>query len=421
MFKKIVLPNNLRLVLSPLKNTTSVTVYVLVRVGSKYESSTKRGISHFLEHMFFKGTKKRPSAYLLSKELDQIGAVFNGFTSKDLTCYYIKSRKEYIDKSLDILSDIYLNSLFNSKELQKEKGVILEEIKLYEDTPTSLIYDLFETTLYGNQPAGWSVIGTRKSVLSISDEDLKKFVKKFYSAKNTVISIAGNFKEDEVVNLVEKYFSNIPNKIIPKNQQVIEKQKSPKKYFLKKDVKQVHLSVGVRAFNIFDKRKYALNLLGTILGGYMSSRLFQEIREKNGLAYYVKTLVETNPDTGYLTTNIGVDYQNTSKAVDIILNEYKNMKLFGPEDFEVSMAKENIKGRTSIELEQSDDIALFYGFQEILENQILSPEQKIAMIQKVTKKDIQDVANFIFQNSKLNLSVILPKNKKIDIEINQKL
>jgi len=413
MFKKVILPNNLRLILAPLKNTMSISTYVLIRVGSKYEFPNQRGISHFLEHMFFKGTKKRPSSYLLTKELDQIGAIFNGFTSKDITSYYIKARKEHINEALDILSDIYLNSLFNKEEVRRERSVILEEIKLYEDTPTSLIYDLFERALYGNQPAGWNIMGTKKSILSISDVDLRNFVKRFYSSQNTVISVAGNFKEKEVINLVKKYFSNISNKSVRPNKKVVERQVKPKKHFFKKDVKQVHLSLGVRGLNIFNKRRYALNLLGTILGGYMSSRLFQEIREKRGLAYYVKTIVEENPDTGYLTTNIGVDYQNINKAVDIILKEYKNIKIFGPNESELQMAKENVKGKTSIGLEESDEVALFYGIQEILENQILSPREKIAMIKRVTKNEIQEVANFIFQDKKLNLVAILPKNIKI--------
>ncbi len=414
MFKKKKFKNGLGLVVAPTKNTRSVTVLILTKVGSKYEKKELNGISHFLEHMCFKGTKKRPTAFDITKEIDRVGGIMNAFTSKDYTGYFVKVNGSHLELALDLTFDIFLNSIFPEEEIEKEKGVILEEIKMYEDTPTQYIETLWEKNLYGDTPAGWDIIGKRETVLSIKRRDLLNYKKRYYLPNNTVISVAGKLDESIIYKKIKEYFSTKQKRILKKKIKISERQKNPKILFFKKDTKQTHLALGVRAFNLFDRRKYPLNLLSVILGGNMSSRLFQEIREKRGLAYYINTKVEANPDSGYLVSYAGVDHKNLKETVELILNEYKNIAKKGVREDEFLMAKEYIKGILEISLEDSENIASFYGTQLLLENKILDLKEKIKKIEKVKIDEIQRVAKEIFRNEKLNLVFISPQKENIN-------
>ncbi len=413
MYKKTIFKNGLTLITAPLRNTNSVTVLVLVGAGTKYEKKEENGISHFLEHMCFKGTIKREKALDITKEIEGVGGILNAFTSKDYTGYFIKLDYSKLNLAIDVVSDIFLNSTLKEEEIEKERGVILEEIKMYEDTPMEYIEVIWERLLYGDQPAGWNIAGERETVSKIKRKDFLKYISDYYLGPNTVVGIAGRFNEGVITNIVKKYFSEVKNRSPKKKKKVIETQKAPKQFFFKKDTQQTHIALGVRSPNIFSKERYALQVLSVILGGNMSSRLFQEIREKRGLAYYVHTKIDLNPDTGYLTTYAGIDHKKINKVTSLIIEEYKKIKDKGPSETELKRAKDYIKGIFRLSLEDSENIASFYTTQMLLEKKIRTPEEKLKLIEKVSKKDIINIAQRVFVSRGLNFAAITPNKEKI--------
>ena len=404
MYKKQTFSNGLRLVTVPMKGTKAVTVLVLVGTGSKYEDKKNNGISHFLEHMFFKGTKKRPNTLAIAETLDKVGGEYNAFTDKECTGYWAKVDAKHLNLALDWVSDIFLNSKLEPKEIEKEKGVIIEEINMYLDTPIKYIDDLWEELLYGDQPAGWSVIGDKKIVAKMRRKVFADYLKEHYLAKNVVIVIAGNIGKAKVKN----YFKDIKIGKPRAKQKTIENQEKPRVSVYYKKTDQTHLYLGTRAYDIFDDRKYALGLLSVILGGNMSSRLWISVREKEGLAYYIRTSAQAYTDSGYLATRAGVDNKRVEKAIRLILKEYKRITQEKISVMELKKAKDYIKGSTILDLESSDAIASFFGGQEILTGKILTPEEKFAKIDSVTVDDIKKVAQDIFRPEKLNLALIGP-------------
>ncbi len=417
MFKKTKFPNGLRLVTVPLKSTKAVTVLVLAGAGSKYEDRENNGISHFLEHMFFKGTKKRPNTLAIAETLDRVGGEYNAFTGKEYTGYYAKVGAKHLDLALDWVSDIFLNSKLNSEEIEREKGVIIEEINMYLDTPIKYISDLWEDLLYGNQPAGWSIAGDKKVVAKMKRNQFLDYLQSHYVAKNTVVVVAGNISRiQNPKSKIQSYFANIKTGKLKSKKKVIEKQDKPRILVHYKKTDQTHFYLGVRAYNIFDERKYALGVLNIILGGNMSSRLWISVREREGLAYYIRSLVQPYTDSGYLATRAGVDNKRIEKAIRIILDEYKKITREKISAQELKKAKDYIKGSTILDLESSDAVASFIGGQEILTNKILTTEQKFAKIDSVTVEDIQKIAQDIFKPKKLNLALIGPFRDKKKFE-----
>ena len=412
MFKKTTIKNGLRIITVPMESTQAVTVLVLVGTGSKYETKEINGVSHFLEHLFFKGTKKRPSPRSVAEPLDRVGGIFNAFTSEEYTGYFVKVDKNHLDLALDLVSDIYLNSLLSKKEIEKERGVIIEEINMYLDTPMIYISELWKKILYGDQPAGWEVAGTKETISKINREQILNYVKSQYVASNTVICIAGKISSTQAIDKIREYFSKIKITKPKSKPPVVEKQKKPQILLFPKKTDQTHLALGVRAYNLFHPQKYTLELLGVILGGMMSSRLFEEIRTKLGIAYYVQTNVSIDPDTGFLVTQAGIDNANIKKAILIILKEYKKISQKRVPQNEIKKAKDCIKGKTALLLESSDAQASFYAGQELLEKKILTPEEIFGKIDKVSQLDILKVAKDIFQPQKLNLALIGPFEDK---------
>ncbi len=406
----------MRMITVPLANSKAVTVLVLVGVGSKYENKRISGISHFLEHMYFKGTKKRRNHKAVSETLDKIGGAYNAFTGDEYTGYYAKVSSLQFETALEWVSDIFLNSTLPEKEVIKEKNVIIEEINMIKDHPISYVYELWMELLYGNQPAGWSLAGTKESVLGINRKDLINYMKKGYSSKNTLVCVSGAIDEKNAIKKVEKYFSKIKKKKKPVKKPVVEIQKSPKVLIRKKETDQVHLCLGVRAYDVFHKDRYVLNVIETILGKMMSSRLFIKIREELGLAYYIKTEVDATSDTGFLVTKAGVDIRKVEKAVSAIVLEYKKLSKYKVSNIELKKAKENIKGRTTLSLESSDSQAFFYGAQELLENKVVTPDKIFDKIDKVTPNDILRVSRDIFSQEKLNLALIGPCKNEAKIQ-----
>jgi len=416
-YQKHTFKNGLRLITVPMKGTKAVTVLVLVGAGSKYEDKKNNGISHFLEHMFFKGTKKRPNTLAIAETLDRVGGEYNAFTGKEYTGYYAKLDSKYLDLAIDWVSDIFLNSKLEKEEIQREKGVIIEEVNMYLDTPIKYIEDLWEKLLYGNQPAGWSIAGDKKIIAKATRNQFLNYLKERYLAKNVIIVVAGNIGEiKNSKSKVKSYFQNIKTGKPKSKKRVIEKQNQPETLIHYKKTDQTHLYLGVRSYDIFDPRKYALSLLAVILGGNMSSRLWISVRERHGLAYYIKTSAHAYTDSGYLVSRAGVDNQRVAKAIRLILAEYKKITQEKISIMELRKAKDYIKGSTVLDLESSDAVASFFGGQEILTNRILTPEEKFAKIEAVTTEDIQKVAQDIFKPEKLNLALIGPFRDKKKFE-----
>ena len=278
MFKKTTLKNGLRVLAIPMPNTKTVTVLILVGTGSKYETKEINGISHFLEHMFFKGTEKRPTSEEIVKDMDRIGGEYNAFTSKETTGYFAKVDAKHLDLALNWISDIFLNSKFDEAEIEKEKNVILEEINMYYDLPMNYIGILWEQLLYGDQPAGWPVWGNKEVISNLKRDNFLQYLKFHYSANNSLVCVAGNFNEANIVQEIEKYFSRLNGRDFKNKEKVKEKQDKAKLLVYVKKTDQTHLCLGVRGYNLFHPDRYVLSVLGVILGGFMSSRLFQEVR-----------------------------------------------------------------------------------------------------------------------------------------------
>lgn len=413
MYKQTKLLNNAKLITIPMAGTKTVTVLIMVKTGSKYENENNNGISHFLEHMFFKGTIKRPNALTISSELDSIGSEYNAFTGKEYTGYWVKTSADKIDLAIDIVSDMLLNSKFKFNEIEKEKGVIIEEMNMYYDNPLLYIEDVFEELLYGNTPAGWNVIGTKKNILKFTKKDLLNYFNSQYSAEQITICLAGNIQPnaDKIVN---NFFHTLKAGAFKNKQPVMEKQTKPNIKIHYKETDQATISLGVRTVPVNHKNEFILKILSIILGGSMSSRLFIELREKKSLAYYVKTQAEFFNDSGYLTTQAGIPIDKIQSAVKIILKEYQKLTKNLVNKKELQKIKDLIRGRMAIQLEASENTADWYCRQAILRNKILTPEKFLDCVDKITSKDIQRVAQSIFINKKLNLAIIGPvKNKMV--------
>jgi len=412
MIKTTKLKSGLRVLTIPQQNTRTVTVLILVGTGSKYEEKRVNGVSHFLEHMFFKGTKKRPTPLKIAGPIENVGGAFNAFTSQDITGYYIKVDATHLDLALEIVADIFLNSLLHQKEITKEKGVVIEEINMRRDTPMIHVSDLLEQFLYGDQPAGWDIAGTKETVQGLTRADILSYVKSQYVAENTLVCVAGNIREDKVREKVRKLFSSISQTNFKEKIEVREAQEKPKVLLEPRATDQTHVALAARGFNLSHKDRFVQEIIAAILGGGMSSRLFLEIREKLGLAYYISTSSESNPDTGFLATFAGVKNENAQKAVEVIIKEYR--KLAGTKIglMELRNAKDRIKGRMALSLESSDAKAEFYGIQEILENRFFTPEQLYDRIERVKVADIQRVAKSMFTPSNLNLVILGPSKDK---------
>lgn len=408
MFKKHILKNGLRIIFASMPESLATTFLVLVEAGSKYEDKEVGGISHFLEHMCFKGTKKRPSALAISSELESLGAVYNAFTGQEITGYYAKVGGDKINNALDIISDMYINPLFEEKEIEKEKGVIIEEINMYEDLPMRKVHEIFMELVYGDQPAGRPIAGRRERVLAVNREKMISYRKNHYVPEATTIVVAGAFKEKEMLKKLNKIFGPIPKSIRTEKKKVIEVQNKPKVALHAKQSDQTHLVLGFRAFNMFDERKYALSILTDILGGGMSSRLFQKIREELSAAYYVNCDSSLFTDHGLLAVSAGIDNKKTSIVIRAILSELNKIKKNPLSETELDKSKNHIVGKMMIGFETSDSVAEFYGEQELFKEKILTLEQMIKKIKAVKARDIQAVAKDIFQNNKLNLAIIGP-------------
>ena len=403
-----ILKNGLRVVTTALP-VKSVTVEVLVASGSRYESFANNGISHFAEHLFFKGTKKRPNARDISTEVDSFGGVMNASTGKEHTSFFIKANVKHLDKALSILTDILRNSKFDSGEIDRERGVILEEINMYEDLPMKKVSEVFESLLYGSSSLGQRIIGRRKNIRQLQRKDFLEYLERFYRPERMVVSIAGGVGGVGEFRFEPSHLGGVEVVASPPTRSDYRRQQSPQVKIEHKKTEQAHFCLGVRAFEQTHPDRYVLAVLATILGGGMSSRLFEEVRERRGLAYYVRTELEQFRDTGYLMTQAGVDPHKISEAVRVILAEYRKISRDKSDSLqdELKKAKEYLKGHLILSLENSHAVASLFGSSLLLEGKVLTPEEIIKGIEAVAVADIQRVSRAILTKN-LNLAIVGP-------------
>lgn len=415
-YQKHTLKNGLRIIIAPMKETQTATVLIMTGVGSRYESKRENGLAHFLEHMFFKGTKRRPTAIDISRELDGLGAEYNAYTAKDRTAYYAKVEARHWDSALDIVSDLFLNAIIDQAEIDREKGTILQELNMYEDTPVRHIGDLWESHLYGDHPLGREIIGTKENLRAFKRADFLKYLRRGYVAENVVVGVAGNVDPKKVLAAVKRHFADIRTGNKPAFSSIHDRQDRPGIFVQKKKTDQTHLLLGARAYSLGHPDRYALSVLATLLGGGMSSRLFVAVRERRGLAYRVTTSIENYHDVGYLATQSGVEHPNLLETLSVILGEYRRIASELVEEAELTKAKEHMKGGIALAFEGSDDIIEYLVTQETLREKITLPREVAAKIDAVTAQDVLRVAQDIFQNKKLNLAVIGPHVSRAKLE-----
>jgi predicted Zn-dependent peptidase len=412
-FKKITLPNGLRIILASQPQNMAASVLILVEAGSEYETKRLNGLSHFLEHMMFKGTVNRPRAGQIAEELAALGAQSNAFTAQEYTGYWAKAEAKKLPKILDIVSDLYLNPVFNPEEIEKERGVIIEELNMYDDMPKAKVQEDFAALLYGDQPAGWSVGGEKDIIRKLAKDDFVRYRGERYVTSGTLVVIAGSFNEKSAVAQIRKAFGDLPKGRAPAKPKTQERQAKPRAFAHFKDSGQSHLVLGFRAFDLFDKRRYALQVLADVLGGGMSSRLFKRVREQLGAAYYVHADADLALDHGCFEISAGVDHAKIEIVVRAVLEECRRLR---DEDIpveELQRSKDHMTGNMILGLETSDELAGFYGSQEILTKKLLPPDELIARMKNVKAADVRRVARDIFKNRGLNMAVIGPyKNSK---------
>ncbi len=409
--------NGLRVILVPESQNLTTTVMVSVEAGSEYETKEINGLSHFLEHMCFKGTHKRPTAMDIASELDGLGAQYNAFTSQESTSYYAKAKNENAGEILDVVADMYRDPMFEHQEIEKERGVIIQELNMYEDTPMRRVAELFMNVVYGDQPAGWDIGGKKEIIRKLSRDDFIDYRSKHYLPQATVVTIAGGRAKKEMLKKAEDYFKGLPGGKKGAKPKTKESQRKPAELVSFKDVDQSHLVLGFRAFDVYDKRKYALRVAADILGGGMSSRLFQKVREELGAAYYVRADADLSIDHGLFEMAAGVEHEKIDLVVKAALKEFSragNEKIGAQE---LARAKEHLIGNLFMSLEGSDEIGSFYAAQEIFRLGLSTPQEVAKKINAVTADEIRSAVRQIVRNDRLNLAVIGPFKKRSFLDI----
>ncbi len=406
---KTTLKNGVRILTRKMPYVRSVSMGVWVNAGARDETPDESGLSHFIEHMIFKGTKKR-TAFQIAKEFDAIGGQTNAFTSKENTCYYARVMYTHLDTMVDILSDIFLNSAFNVEEMERERQVIFQEIGMVEDSPEEFIHLLSDRTYWGDDPLGRSILGSRENVLRFSPEILKSFFNKFYQPERILISMSGNVSHDRFVDIVGPLFESIPRgngfpeRITPLGQAGIAVKH--------RDLEQAHVSLITRGISITDPRRYAFSLMNTIMGGNMSSRLFQEIRERKGLAYSVFTFISSFTDTGIFGAYAGVDPEKIDETVGLILKEMRNFREKRVDSAELRDAKEYTKGSILLASESVDNQMVRLAQNEFHFGKTISLESVVAKIEAITEDDILALAVDMFQSNQLSMAALGPIDDK---------
>ncbi len=409
MFKKEYLENGIPVVMEPFKTVRSVAVGVWVKVGSRYEPHEENGISHFLEHMFFKGTKKRDTRDI-AVEIDSMGGDLNAFTSREHTAFYIKVLDEYLDKGIDLLSDILVNSIFPEDELEKEKKIVKEEIKMVEDTPDDYVHDLFNLTVWGEEGLGQSILGRRETVASFTREDILSHIRRYYGTKDIVISCAGNFVPGDLMKMLGKRFGGLRHGSEPKKGTPPGFRRDIRVYT--KDMSEAHICVGVPGLSQTSDARYAFFLLNTVLGAGVSSRLFQEIRERRGLAYSDYSFTSSYVDTGLWGVYAGVSKRRIREVAEVIVSEMLDLK-DTLTDTELERAKKHLKGNLILGLESTSSRMNNIARQEIYFGRYISPDDIMKAVERVDLIQVKDLADRLIKKHLFSVTAYGPIQKNI--------
>jgi len=410
---KTTLNNGIRILSKKIPHAHSVSMGIWVNVGARDEAPTENGLSHFIEHMIFKGTKKR-SALQIAKEFDSVGGNTNAFTTMENTCYHAKVMDTHVDTMVDILSDIFLHSAFESIEVEKERTVIVQEIAMAEDTPEEYIHTLSGHTYWGDNPLGQSILGPRENILSFDSETIREFFSRLYQPERIFISAAGNVEHDHFVNLAGQQFESInagnsfPVRVTPAGQSKVS--------IHSRDLEQIHICMGTNGLSITDPKRYAFSLINTILGGNMSSRLFQQIRENRGLAYSIYSFISSHIDTGMCGVYVGVDPKNAKETIKVILNEIFKLKKIPVDSTELQSAKEYTKGNLMLASESIDSQMVRLAQNEIHFGRYIPLQEVVNKIEEVTTDDIIDLASTLFDNDQLAITLLGPVPDKKEYE-----
>jgi predicted Zn-dependent peptidase len=415
-YTKRVLKNGLTVLSVPVPHVESVTMSIFVKAGSRYEPARINGLSHFLEHLHFKGTKKYPTAKKLSEVVDSIGGEFNANTGKEHTQYFIRAASQHLPLVFEVLTDMLQNPLFDDKEMQREKGVIIEEINMYKDNPQIHIEALFEETLWPNTALGRDIAGTAEIIRNSKRKDIVDYRNQYYRPSNIIIAVSGKFDQAQLDEMIDKSWSKVSDKKVAKWEKVTGKQTTPRLSIENKKTEQAHMIVGFPAYQYGHKKNHILRLLAVILGGGMSSRLFIQIRERRGLAYYVGASFNNYLDTGNFLVQAGLKISSAGEALETILTELRKVRDEGVTATELKKAKAYIKGKVALGLESSHAQLDWHLNQEAFVGKIRSVKELFEQINKVTLVDIQSVAKEIIQNNKLNMALIGPFEDRKEFE-----
>ena len=407
VFQKDVLPNGLRVLTAPMPQAKSVACFVMLAAGSRYETRESSGIAHFAEHMFFKGTENRPTAKDIAGEIDSIGGEFNAFTGKEYTGYYVKCAAEHRDVALDVLVDMLRNSKFEAEEIEREKGVIIEEMNMYFDTPRDYLEGVYDELLYGDQPLGWDIIGTKNTIRGAMRETFTGYLDRWYRSSRMVAGVAGAVGHDVLPRLQELLGDVRDGSTGDPDPVAWEQERAQVKVFTKQS-DQAHVRLGVHSYPIDHPDRYALSVLATVLGGGMSSRLFSEVRERRGLAYYIYGYNQGYTDAGTLFAQGGVDIKRIDEAIQTVVAEFARIASEPVSDDELSKAKSFSKGRLVLSLEDPRGTIMFGLRSEVLEGRVREPDDVLAGIEAVTVEDVQRVGQDVIRENRLNLAVIGP-------------
>ena len=407
MYRKTILENGLRIITHPMKRMQSAALGIWIKVGGRYETSEYKGIAHFLEHLLFKGSKKY-SYRKIKESIEGVGGSLNGFTSEELTCYLAKLPYSHLGLALDVLSDMVINPLLHPKEIEKERTVILEEAKMYKDLPQSYVHELLDELLWPKQPLGMTIIGTVDSIGRIYKENLSLFKSQYYTPSNIVVSAAGLLEHNNFTDRIRNIFSSLKSKDVSPFLKVKEEQRQPQLKLLHKDTEQTHMVLGFHSFKRDHPLRYAQGLLHIILGANMSSRLFNELREKKGLAYEIGTQVKYFQDTGAFIVHAGIDNRKVNESIEVILKELEKAKdkLVSIDEFK--RAKEFYLGQLALSLEETLDNMLWIGESTATLDEVYSLKDIFKKINKIKREDIREVADYIFKEKSLNLALIGP-------------
>lgn len=410
-YRKTVLPNGIRIVSEEIPYVRSISVGVWINAGSRDEHRHKNGISHFLEHMVFKGTE-RYSAQQIARSLEGVGGYLDAFTTKEHTCFYARILDDHLPNALDVISDLIRNPVFNPREIAKEKNVILEELKNIDDDPEEMLQDRFDSTIFHDHPLGNPIIGRAESIKSFSRNDLKKHLRGYYVPSGIVVAAAGNLKHEKLVSIVERYFGGLDKKRSAVRRTVGSRRLRPGRQVFEKPILQAHVCTGTVGYGVRSRIRYPLMILNTLLGDGMSSRLFQNIREKYGFAYHVYSFATLLSDTGNFGVYVGTDTNNVENSLELVYKQLEKLKSTPISRPELQRTKAQLKGMMVLGLESMSNRMMRLGSGEIYFGEYSGLQEVLSSIDSVSVDEVREVARKLFNVEKFSTVIIKPSEKQ---------